>query len=437
MNFPRGVEMPKLDLEAWAAFRWMKGVPPPRRFLVQGLLLESKPHLMVAEGGAGKTNLMLDLGLKISGRQPGERLYWMSREIVCEPGTVVMLTTEDDKDELHIRIHEMDPEGRRFRAGNRFIVIPTVNTGGAFAFARYDHRNGGVTHTDEYRAFKESLLALQEEYGDLRLVIIDTLNSTMHGEENAATTINEYARQLQYIHGELKAAVIVTHHVRKPDADQPVKSADDMLAAIRGSSALPAAFRAVLGMWCAPDWGKVLPILGREPEPKQLWNFGVLKANNPEMIRGVLTLLRQPNGLLDDVTAAATNGVQFQHQTQCAWLVLAVRLAAEAGYPYTKGSKNDSGGLYARKAELPPALRDVSFRRLDQLIAELSQAGLLVACSARGSKSRNLLDVPGGVFSASARGEQVCGGAMPQVEWERWKWTAENGHTLDPRQTAS
>jgi hypothetical protein len=64
-------------------------------------------------------------------------------------------------------------------------------------------------------------LAQLRQVKDLKLVVIDTLNTTLHGEENNATVINEYVQAAAaVICGELGAALIVTHHVRKPGPTQ-------------------------------------------------------------------------------------------------------------------------------------------------------------------------------------------------------------------------
>jgi hypothetical protein len=82
-------------LAVWAAHRWSMGERPARQFLVDKLVLASKHGLLVAEGGAGKTFLMLDLALKVAAKRDGDTWGGMP---VMRKGAVVILTTEDDKD---------------------------------------------------------------------------------------------------------------------------------------------------------------------------------------------------------------------------------------------------------------------------------------------------------------------------------------------------
>lgn len=415
------VATPELGLREWAAHRWTSGEPKPREFIVEGLVLARKPHLVVAEGGAGKTFSMLDLGLKVAAWEDGADLRWWGQP-VRRGGTVVMLTTEDDADELHIRIHDIDPDGLRYKAGDRWIVAPLVNMGGAFTLGERD-RAGQVAPAARWLQTLDLLRGLP----NVALVIVDTLNTTLHGEENSATIVGEYAKLLQPVCGEIGAALVVTHHIRKTDPKNPVHTPDEMAAAVRGSSALPAAFRAVLGIWHCHDFSKRMQSMGMEPKPKQLWRMGVLKANNPEMVDGVRFLLRQGSGMLEDVTGKAVEAQRSTGAQQAAWLVLAVRLAAEAGYPYTTGSRNDNGGLYARRAELPEILRGLAFRNIDLLREQVIGTGDVVVTGSRGTKARRLLDVPGGVFAGSSRGEDVRPGAMTPVDWSEWEWSDVEG----------
>lgn len=410
-------------LREWAVHRWTQDAPGPRRFLVEGLILAGKPHLLVAEGGAGKTFSMLDLGLKVATHEEGGEQTWWGQRIL-EGGTVVMLTTEDDADELHIRIAEFDREGRRYAAGDRWIVAPLTNMGGAFTLGERDRNTGNVVPSSRWLQMMDALREVKERHG-LAMVVVDTLNTTLHGEENSATVVNEYVKMIQPICGELGAALVVTHHIRKQDSKDPITKIDDMAAAVRGSSALPAAFRAVLGIWHCHDFAKRMIAMGLQPEPKMLWRMGVLKANNPEMVKGVRFLLRQETGLLEDVTHKAAEAAADARAEVNGWLVAAIKAAAEAGYPFASGSKNDSGGLYLRRSELPEKVAKLGWKMLDAIRQEVMSAGLVVACAAKGSRTRNLLDVPDGPFASSPRGEQVAGGAMPAVDWSSFEWRPE------------
>ena len=401
-------------LLAWASHRWSHGTPPTRKFLVDKMILAGKHQMIVAEGGAGKTFLMLDLALKIASQDVCGNQKWCGKD-VKQGGTAVIITTEDDQDELHIRLSEIDPEGMRFAAADRLIILPLINTGGAFALVDKDPR------TQEARQSKRwvELMGHLRNLKDLKLVVIDTLNSVMHGEENSATVINEFIRVASQVCGELNSALIITHHIRK-QGDEPIRNVDDMKSAVRGSSALPAAFRSVIGIWHASDYDRRMTGMGMPPKRNQLWKMAVIKANNPEMLDGELTLVRQPSGLLLDVTDKDIfNAVNVGERE--AWLLFSIRHAAESGHPYSIEGKNAKSGLYRRRSELPQVLRTTGAHEFDSLVSKMMMREVIVACAAKGTKDKKWLDIPTGNYAQNSDGAELSSGAYLDVpNWDSY-----------------
>jgi hypothetical protein len=402
-------------LEIWAAHRWSLSPKPSRRFIVEGLILSGKHQLLVAEGGAGKTFLMLDLALKVSAWDEDSDFSWCGGKVL-EGGTVVILTTEDDKDELHIRLHDIDAKMLRRRAADRLIILPTINSGGSFAIVEKDPRTQEARPSRRWSEF----FALLRRLPDLRLLVVDTLNSTLHGEENSATIINEFVRVASQVCGELGASLILTHHIRK-QGDEPIRNAEQMKAAVRGSSALLAAFRAGIGIWHCPDYDRRMTALGLTPRRGHLWKMAVIKANNPEMFEGEKTLLRTETGLLIDVTDRDTfSSVNIGERH--AWLALAIEEAARSGHPYSIEGKNAKSGLYKRRNELPSPLRQVGPGEFQHLVDDLLNKKVIVAAAARGGKDKKWLDVPTGPIASDEAGAELSAGAYRPPEWNRWKY---------------
>jgi hypothetical protein len=403
-------------LLAWAAHRWSGGVPPQRKFLVDKLILAGKHQLLVAEGGAGKTFLMLDLALKVAATDVCGPQVWCGHA-VKQGGTAVIITTEDDQEELHIRLSEIDQGGTRFAVQDRLIILPLINSGGSFALVDKDPK------TQESRASKKwlELMGHLRRIKDLRLVVVDTLNSVMHGEENSATVINEFVRVASQVCGELGSALIITHHVRK-QGDEPIRNTEDMKSAVRGSSALPAAFRSVLGIWHASDYERRMTAMKLSPKRGMLWKMAVIKANNPEMLDSELTLLRQPSGLLTDTTKEDLfNSVNMGERE--AWLMFAVRHAGECGHPYSIEGKNAKSGLYRRRNELPQVLRQTGAHEFDSLVSRLMMKEHLVACAARGTKDKKWLDIPTGTYATDSEGAELSSGAYLDIpDWDSFSY---------------
>lgn len=404
-------------LAVWATHRWSMGDPPARQFLVGKLVLAGKHTLLVAEGGAGKTFMMLDLALKVASKREGDTWCGMP---VLRKGASVILTTEDDKDELHIRLSDMDPDrSRRKEAGDNFIILPTINSGGSFSLVEKDPRTQEARPSRKWLEF----FALLKQTPNLQLVVIDTLNAVLHGEENSATVTNEFVRVASQVCGELGAALIVIHHIRK-QGDEPIRNAEQMKAAIRGSSALPSAFRANLGVWHCSDYDRRLKALGISPKRGLLWKMAVLKANNPEMFDGERTLLRTEFGLLEDVTDRDKfNDINFMERE--AWLVAAITLAARAGHPYSLEGKNAKSGLYKRRGELPTVLRSVGPGEFAHLVDSLLLSKGLVAAAAKGGKDKKWLDLPNGPIATDEAGAEISSGAYDPPDWDTYIYDKE------------
>jgi hypothetical protein len=346
-------EPPDPGMMRWAADQWIKGDIPTRHWLcggvdrsddgkvVDGLVRRGASHVLASEGGVGKTFALLDLAMKIAAPQKGDT--WMG--VGMNPATLgkgkaaVIMTAEDDMDELHIRVAAMDPDGsRRRQAGARLIIIPLLQAGGAFPLVEVV---GGVARSSPSW---EWMIEQFTRIPDMGLVAIDTVAATLHGEENAAIVLQQYVTALNRV--QLMApgcATMVTHHIRKQGAkDAPIQSSADMRNAIRGSNALLGAMRMVLGIWQVHDWQEKLPALGREAKPNSLFKLAVVKGNNPEVLQGEKTLGRDADtGGLEDLTdatkaaaLAAARTLRLKVKEAKAWVRAAVVWMAAAGHPY-------------------------------------------------------------------------------------------------------
>lgn len=406
-------------LVAWAAHRWLPTDMPKRRWLVHGLIQDGKHHMLVSEGGAGKTMALLDLCMSVaSGQAVNGDKKWLGGKLDPEAvGTVVMLTTEDDGDELAIRMRELDVEGRIGAAADRLIIVPTISYGGSFPLVGKD-RYGNTGDSPQWMQFKALLERLPEATGSpVKLVVIDTLNSTLHGDENGAIVINEYVRSATWVCGKLGAALVVTHHIRK-QGQEPIRNAEDMKSAVRGSSAMTAAFRGVIGIWHCPDFNRRLKAMKQKVEKGMLYKMAVLKANNPETLKDEVTLLRGKTGLLEDATHLDRYSAPNLPERQ-AWFLFAIKKAAEAGFPYRQNARH-ADGAFNRRGELPEILQHCGYRELERFASALLESGELVTCAAKGSAGRTILDIPDGPFATNTAGEQVAKGAW--IEGERPDW---------------
>ena len=411
-------------LLAWSAHRWIVDPVPQHEELVEGLVLKGEPHLFVGEGGSGKTFLVADLALKVAAWTENKDHHWCGQKIKGG-GTAVLILCEDSQTEMHIRIKQLDQGGLISEAGDRLIVLPMTNIGGAFPLTERDFKTGGTVTSDKWRRMLDLMKALPEPPV---LVAIDTLNSVSHGDENSNVVIAEMMREAHRVCGELGAALLINHHIRK--SNEPLRSLEELRSAIRGASAIPSYFRINFGMFHASDYERRMKAMGLVPRRGQMWKFGIVKANIHGLLSGERTLLRNQIGLLEDITAKDSYAAVNVNE-RVAWMVYAIQQAASALHPYAVGGKNAANGLYKRRNELPQILRGVGWREFGNLVEEALVKGLLVPCAVRGSKSKTYLDVPGGTLSQDEAGVVIAAGSYNCVpEWEDYYFDQDSGEVV-------
>jgi hypothetical protein len=425
---------PRINLDEWGEGRWRVKITLKRQFLVEGVLQSRKPHVLVAGSGEGKTGQALDLALKLSAYDkdwtpPSGPLMWWGQPITehAQGCKMLFVTSEDDEDEIRIRIREHDRDGLfdRAMAEGRLRIVTLIDNGGAFPFLRRDGRSGEAVLTSRWAQLKEEI----ERYGP-NVVVIDTVNSTLHGNDSDPEVIQQYFNELNgFVCGELKATLIVTHHIRKGATGRGGKAGisnlDEMKDAVRGSTALVAAVRCVIGFWHAPDYAKRLKALGLPVERGVCYQGGIVKANNPEFLRGVKTLVRDKTGAFRDVTSEArvANPNALEEK---AWIVAAVTRAAHDRHPFymTKGKS-----LHARRSSLHPLLHNVSRARFDVLVQELMNDGVLVTAENEKPKG-TVLDLPGGKI-ANGQGYSDSG-AWVRPDWSEYQYQGATGMVMGP-----
>ena len=392
-----------LDLADWYATRYA-GRAPEQRFLVENSVPLGVVSLLAAMGDTGKGMITLDLALSVATGK--------SRSVSVSPepialggavrafGTALVLTAEDDEAEVHRRLERLDPERLRLQQPERLVVVPLPNAGGPFPLVA-SGRNGPEA-TEHFAKLRDQI----DRIADLKLVVLDPLSSFMHADINADPAAGSFATGLLAgLATETGAAVIVAHHMRKPQGNRPISTVEQARDAVRGSSALVDGVRLVYGIWPVSEDHRdtTLKALNEPSRRNAVFQGAVVKANGT-IDRTIRTYLRAPNGLLVDVTEQLYESRLGKAELSEA-LVAAIAKAAKNGHPYTHTGGN---GVYRQRHRLAAVFHDVSRNRLQNMIQDLLNDNVLVKGKASGSKEDKWLDVPNGPF-ANGVGEFVLG----------------------------
>lgn len=371
----------------------------PQQWLVQGTLPLAAPCLLAAAGGTGKGMLALDLGLRVAAPQNGINLNpeaddnWLGASISAH-GTVVILTAEDTKDDIHRRLEALDPDGsRRQAARGHMFVVPLPNTGGPLTFVKAKPGwQQGYETTPAYEAIARQL----ENMPGLKLVNIDPLASFV------AVDINADPQAGQFVHGVLAqlaertgATVLVAHHMGKGLGNSKGRmDAESARNAIRGSTALVDGVRLALAVWPADDSviNDIEKAVGHSCDKQDMFCAAVVKANC-QADNSVRPLLRHSSGVLRAIKVEFTG--EITKSLALEMLRTAIQEQAAKGCPFTQSG---STGIHKRKDELPSPLNAYGRNKLEQMTIELLENGSVVRCTYGKSVGR-YLDVPGGQFA--------------------------------------
>lgn len=382
--------VPALSIFDWTVDRFI-GAAPPVEYLVDGVIPMGVPGMVSAAGDTGKSYALLELHRRIAFGSTKLAAPIFGGRVVAE-GTSVMITSEDDANEVHRRIASLDEREQRYTAaGKRMIIVPLPSAGGARAFWRED-RKRGLLETDDFRSICDQLLSIP----DLRLVTFDPLASFAHLPLNEDPTAGQFVcSSLARLASETKATVLVAHHMRKNKA--PIETLSDAREAIRGSTALVDGLRLAYAMWPADEARakRVCKTLGIAFEANKVVLGGVVKANGAAR-RMMSTYARNESGLLVDRSAGLGAAAPVQGDLRAA-LVISVEAAAASGMPFTK---TGASGLFELRERLPEELMRLGKARLDALATDALERGEIVRAAARGEKIAKWLDVPTGMFAA-------------------------------------
>lgn len=233
---------PLFDIESARASRFFRTVPPPRTWILKDCLPAGIVGGIVASGGTGKSQAMLQLAAAVATGLP-----FCDTWEVCEPGEVLALMAEDDDAELHRRMQyiarqlEHAHPGRNIERtiGQNCVIKSLVGAGNNLLTKLYLDRE--VRQTD----LVARVIATACQLSNLKLIILDPASRFRGGVENSAEDVTRFIEALECIRAAFRSVtVLIVHHTNKWSSQSDEQSA----GAARGSSAFSDGLRFQLNL---------------------------------------------------------------------------------------------------------------------------------------------------------------------------------------------
>jgi RecA-family ATPase len=182
-----------------AASSWAREKPPRREWLIEGLLPNATVSMLGGDGGTGKSLLALQLAVAVA---TGGR--WLGLNVE-RPGTVMFLSAEDDKDELHRRLSEICAFHDLNICDLDRLLIRSL-AGDDALLATLDRKTNTLKATALYEKLNRAMAA------GLSLLVLDTLADLHAGEENHRAHARQFIGLLRGLAIRHKCSVLLLAH---------------------------------------------------------------------------------------------------------------------------------------------------------------------------------------------------------------------------------
>ena len=246
--------------------------PEPIRWLLKDSLPLGQVGLLAAQGGTGKSMLLLQLALAVASSSlpsPVKGIF-----DVAEHGPVLAVFAEDNERMLRGRLWDAYGRFQEPGQGEGIVPAPRASEGqlreglkliaGAGLDLRLVHEELG--RRDASQVFKD-LLDLAASIVGLKLIVLDPLARLFSGQENDNSQATHFCALVELLARETGAAVILAHHTSKASGSDKSKP-EERLHQGRGPRRFRVRGRRPLGLvHDQPDPGRI-------PQPFQGLRLG-------------------------------------------------------------------------------------------------------------------------------------------------------------------
>ncbi len=382
---PQEATAPAIDLSRWTADAYV-GLPPERQWLIRDVAARGVLMMLASMGGLGKSYLALKLAYDVATGDLLGNSKKAPESVLGKPveshGTVVFITAEDDKAEVHRRLNVIDPTERRLLRPDRLRIVPLPDVGTTLNIIENDFNRPKVGK--DYSALLAQLLEIE----DLALVVFDPLQAFVGGDANQDPAVGQFlCILLGRLARETGATVILTHHFRKQSGIEAPSAARE---AIRGTTALVDGMRCAYALWY-PSEKRARAIcaeLGIPYEENKVALGAVVKANYAADFC-VHVYVRGENGLLRNRSDLGSLPGQRAERDRLS-LLETLSIAVSTERPFTKSGNS---GVWERRSELSSTLQSFGRKRLQGIVQDLLDDGRLIQQATK-SDSRAIWLIP-------------------------------------------
>ena len=184
----------------WVHAASLIGDPPPRQWLVPGMLLMGTVGLLYGDGGTGKSLLAMQLAVAVStGRA------WLNKPV--KSGGAIYYSCEDNRDEIHRRLADVCRSQCITTADLGQLMIADMAGAPETLLASIGKKTGAMSPTAVFNDLDRVATGLRPQ-----LVVVDTLADVFPGNENDRAQARHFIglmRQLARKHG---CAVLLLAH---------------------------------------------------------------------------------------------------------------------------------------------------------------------------------------------------------------------------------
>jgi hypothetical protein len=338
---------PLFSIDAYRAGRFIGMEPPPRRWLFVKVLPFGKVGIIVAPGGTGKSQALMQVGVSIA---TGSPLFGAWE--VGETGSVLMLLAEDDEDEIHRRLNNII--GQLAFAGDTAAIAALRKN---LILKSMVGENNLMTETNQSREVQQTiyvdrLIATAAQITDLKLIVIDPASRFRGGNENEAQDTTRFVEAIERLAQATGATILIAHHTNKGS----MQATEANQNASRGSSALTDGVRWQMNLAGMSE--KEAKAFCINPDERHYYLTATITKNNYAPPQQGIVLKRGEGGYLHHIALASQKTQQAQDvKTKIVQLVAS---EASAGRQYSKTAFAAKFGGAGR----PLGIGDNAVRRL-------------------------------------------------------------------------